>query len=1179
MKVATPTLALLMLIAGLYCGTAMAGVTTREQTVEGHKQLVLENELVRLVVVPDPGGTAISFIDKRTQTNYVAGGDSVLKGRLIWGWKDFYPLAEPEQLGKRVFTLPYIAEFRQGKGYKSIYVSCETEGRRFEREMRLSEASGELATFVKVTNISDQPLPLQCRYHTYSTLDDGNAEHSCILLPGPGGEIRKCFIGSGYNHQFFTNNGFLMAVNYKDRTGLWMTFNRTQTHAQITWTDYNYARKGPTRGRFIAEPLPDAILAEPGESVAYECTFYPFIASDTPQTIPLGLVTDPDAQKRARQFLAQVLPNLNVIGPYTMTPGDPPAGQVVHRDENRFNFSHRRRDRFALRTWGILDAMFNVPGVQDQKIRCRYYAHLFDHVTTSTSVSFRMRMIDASGQIAREQTRQYTIDPAANRVLDVRDDIDMTGLADGEYQFILDGFVEGEKEPVHTYKDHRHLVGQAKPAYEKWFAQLQEAPLVERPFVAALRQIALPASSKGNVNVPIGVEDGSGLSRKAWPVSCGVPFAQGMIAKDAKFELLSPDGKAVPAQVTPMATWLDGSIKWLLVDFPADVPANSHVFYTLRNTTQNQNTFPLLATQSNGQIQVTGNPSTVEAGKLFGLFGPKDLWWEDGDGQKYYFRLQGPEAGMEIQENGINRAVIKATGWYYNEHDRPMCLGELRLEHYRGKPFVKLYHSVTFAGSPWTDTLGSYGVRFQLPDSAFNTATVTLDGRVSSGPGLTLLQTNADYAQLTLDASVTRGARSIGAVRLSKNVSDTVTFYERDFWQMAPKKIQADAASGTVTFSYWPSEAGVMSFLPREDGLIASSSGIEAVAMGMSRTHEIIIDYGESAELPEYEKLFSEPVVAIVPPRYMAGTNAMLHLQPYDPENMPRLEHVISDTIDFYQSQRELFGWYGAWDYGALRNVWRPGEYQWLNFGRYGWILNEQNIVESAWLCYIRSGDRKYLKFARVNTQHLRDVATIRWNPAWPEYVGLSRRHHEQAWTGGGDTGHSMLDPFLDEYYVTGYKPAWDAAKRMAEAMAKTTSGTWRYLSNPVAGLSRMYLDTQNPYYKEQADRIWNTLCFPEKNNWWWLDHGGRMVMWYSQINPQCKDLWLEWAADPKKKNRLNEADILMYQYLQTGDISAAKEAWASVPQSMPYEITQHVLKNLRTWCYIHPLPDQPAKP
>lgn len=1167
----------------LLAGVCRAEVTTREATVEGRRQLILENDRVRLVVLPDPGGTVIEFVNKKTGVNFVAGADKVLAGKLGWGWKDYYWLEALDQLGKSVYSLPYKGEFRTGPGYKAIAVSLDVEGQRFEREMRLPDAGAELTTLSRIRNIGDKPRRLQVRWHTYSQLDDPLAASSCIIAAGPGGEARKLFIGSGWDHQMITSDGYWLAANYKSGQGLWMTFKKEQSAMHITWTDYKQTGKTPARGAFVAEPHPQPVLAQPGESVQYESTFCPFTAEDAPDALPLGVLSDPAEKERARQFLARVKPNLAAIGPYTMTPGEPPGGLNRKPDENRFDFSHRRRDRFALRAWGILDAMMAVPGVQEQTIRCRYYARLFDSQTKPLKVSFRLRVTDPAGTVVREQTKDYTIDPAQNRELDVRDDVPLAGLADGWLRFTLDGFAAGEKDPIHSYTENRRLIGQARPAYEQGLAEKAKGPLVERPFVTALRQVALPKSEKGKVAVPIGVEEGAGLARQGWPVRCGVPFAQGLLPKDSLFALTGMDGKTVPVQVAPMSTWLDGSLKWALVDFSADVPANGHLFYTLTNTAARPAAaaLPPLVTQADGAFNVNGVTYRATDAKLFALFGPEDLWWEDGAGQRYYFRLTGEDAGLTLVENGPLRAVLKAAGWYVNGAGRAVCMGDLRMEYFRFHPFTKFYHTVTYAGDPWKETLGSYGLRVQVPGNGIERATIELDGKAVSGRKLGLVQYSSDRAALTVDGKATTGTHAAGAVILQGKMP--IAFYHRDFWQMAPKKLEADAATGTVTFSYWPVEAGAMSFLPREDGWIPSSSSAEAIAVGMSRTHELIIGMGAGTPVTAFEKSYGEPVVAITPPKYLAATKAMLHLAPYDPERAPVLERVISDTIDFYQSQRELFGWYGEWVYGGIPNLWRQEEYRWLEFGRYAWILNEEDIVDGPWLCYLRSGDRKYLKFAESNTRHLMEVGTIRWNPTWPTYVGLSRRHHECIWLSGGDYGHSMLDPFVDYYHATGYRPAWEAAERMAGGMAKVTSGEWRYISNPTAGLSRMYLETQNPFYKEHADRIWNTLCYPEKNDWWLGDHGDRMVLWYSQLNPQCKELWKAWALNPEKKDsfsnqpRLGGLDVLTALYVETGDAKYAEAVKKALPAKREMTLTQHVLAGLRAWCYTGWALDAPA--
>ncbi len=410
----------------------------------------------------------------------------------------------------------------------------------------------------------------------------------------------------------------------------------------------------------------------------------------------------------------------------------------------------------------------------------------------------------------------------------------------------------------------------------------------------------------------------------------------------------------------------------------------------------------------------------------------------------------------------------------------------------------------------------------------------------------------------------------------------------REFRELCPSQLDVQLGpEAGVRFSYWPASAQDDDLLPREDGWIPSSSSPEAVAVGMSRTHEFVIDQGDSVKPSQYVSAYHEPVVAITPPRYLSSTGAIPFLQPFDHQTQPQIEKHLSQAIDSYLLNQEAWGWYGEWTYGALPNTFRTDLHRWADYGRYAHILNEQDIVWTPWLLYLRSGDRKHLKLARANTRQLMEVSTINWGETWPEWVGMSRRHHECVWLGTGDYGHSMLDPFLEMYHATGYQPAWEAAMRMADGMSKQQDGTWRYLANPIAGLARMYSETQDPFYKEHADRIWTDLCDPDRNRWWSIDHGNRMVLFYAPLNPQVQEIWDSWTSE--HPDRLEGIDVLAAQYYQHGRPGAigeriSKLADGYINQNQRYDrkredalrwsianTTQSTLVNLRELCFVPP--------
>lgn len=1149
---------------------AQAAVTAVEEMLGGKKVMVLENESLRLAVLPNPGGTIVQFINKKSGTDFVAGGARVLAGRLGYGWADWNYLRAVEKASAPFYGLPYTAEFRSGPGYKAIHVFCEQEGIRVEREMRLADEGRALTVLLRNTNTSDKPQMLMYRFHPYTSIGDPKGGGLVVALPGKPGEIRKVSSTGGWSQDrnFYTTDGYWLAANYTTGEGLWMTFRKEQTPTLLAWVD---------RSAFTLEPMPMPVMAQPGESVQYEGAYCPFTAGDRAQDLPLAQIADAAEQERARQFLSQVKPNLGVIGPYTMVRKDDPL------KENRFGYGHARRDRMGIRPWGFVDGLVAIDSLQSTPLRCRYYARMFDSWTEVVTLTFRVCVEDAMGKMVKETRKEFTVDPAKSRELDVRDDPVIADLADGDYTFSVDVLVRGEQGVAHHFADRRRLVGGAWA--EALRASEQEKPLVEPPFVAALRTVEWAAPSRENVRIPLGVEEGGGVARSGWPVRAGVPFPQGVLGKTFSLSVAAPDGRSVPAQFAPMSTWPDGSVKWLLVDFQADVPANGHVFYSLRSLATASPAARPLVTQDGQRFTLDTGVQKLEwtdgpASKVLGVFGPDDLWWDDAKGTRYLFCLKGEDAGTVVEENGPLRAVVKTTGWYYDAQERPVCMGELRLECYRNKRFVRLFHTVMFAGDVWNTQLGSYGIRLDLGANRFDRAAVEMDGRALDGTRLSMCQGNSDLCRVATDgAAPNLGHRSTGGVLLSGR-NERVSIRHLNFWQMAPKALSVDATKGVVTISYWPKEAGALSLLPDEERWVSSSPPAWSAGIGMSRTQEMVIDFDSAQSVTDVARVHGEPVLSIVPPRYLASTRAMLHLSPYDPEHAAGLEKVMSESFDLIPDQQRMFAWYGQWVYGAIPRGWYEAEHRWPDNGRYAWILNEQDIVQTPWLLYMRSGDRKYYTFAEANTRQLMEVGTIRWTRMFPADFGMSRRHHACLWLGGGDSGHSMLDPFMEYYHVTGYRPAWDACKRMAVGMSRVSAGGWRYISNPVAGLARMYIETQDSFYKEHADRIWNTLCYPDKNEWWLGDHGDRMVLWYSQINPQCGDTWKAWTFNPEIKKKtpwggvFSGADVLAALYEQTGDLKYGHAARQTLPRGplarfphMPDH--QGLLSQLRALCYV----------
>jgi len=861
-------------------------------------------------------------------------------------------------------------------------------------------------------------------------------------------------------------------------------------------------------------------------------------------------------------------------------------------EENRFWYSHRRRDRFALRDWGIADALFSMPGVQSLQARARFFAALFPEAKQPVELEYRFFIRNMEGDLVKEEKEKVRLTPEAP-LADLRREWKLETIPDGTYRVGVEIFAPGEAEPIHRVVETRRLV----KAQRDKLAKERMQPKMERPFVTALRHAE--ADLKGGLSIPIGIEEAAGFDRRQTPVYVGVPFAKGAVRPDTPLRLLNAAGQEIGYDRRVGGTWDDGSVRWLLLDFLADVPANGYVFYSLKSGASEVSQEKALLTESAGEIAcheaAGGWKWSRDAGGMLGPVDPAGLWWTAGDGTRYLFRVGEEKSDVKIEYNGAYRAVVRVNGAYFTPgKEKPVAKGRLRFTVHRGERAVDVEHYVTFIGDPWKVKLGSYGIVFPLPSPLAGGVETELDGkRLELGDAFRFDQFRDDQCRVTIENQVTKGSRGSGGFSIPMTAGKR-TILLKDFWRLFPKEVSMSAgANSEIVFTSWPESKGGLSLLPREDGWLPSSSSAEEIAVGMSKSVEYRVVDDAADSLTALAQKLDEPVLAIVPPSYLLETDVMRHLQPSDPERRPELEKAVSDVFDSYLLGQKLWGWYGHWTYGTLPNLWLPLEQRWADFGRYAHLLNELDAVQVPWLAWMRSGDRKYYRFAEANTRQLMEVSTIAWNEVWPEHVGLSRRHHECVWLGTGDYGHSMLDPFLEMYRMTGQEPAWEAALSMASAMARQDSPDqgWRYLSNPLAGLSRMALETQNPEYQKGAERIWKSFCVPDRNEWWATDHGDRAVIYYSQLDPEAMAIWKASALE--KPRWFTGMDAMNTLFLKTGDQRYAKAAVADYRMRLNEQrkgnpdatriglggLTQHILQGVRGMFYVGPSVDAvPAK-
>ena len=85
-----------------------------------------------------------------------------------------------------------------------------------------------------------------------------------------------------------------------------------------------------------------------------------------------------------------------------------------------------------------------------------------------------------------------------------------------------------------------------------------------------------------SAEVRLSVTEPSGVARSSWPVTSGIPLGRGALRDPDRVALFDGQGKPLPLQTEVLTRWPDGSIRWLLLDFPIGLLPNETSVLKLR---------------------------------------------------------------------------------------------------------------------------------------------------------------------------------------------------------------------------------------------------------------------------------------------------------------------------------------------------------------------------------------------------------------------------------------------------------------------------------------------------------------------------------------------------------------------------------------------------------------------
>ena len=388
--------------------------------------------------------------------------------------------------------------------------------------------------------------------------------------------------------------------------------------------------------------------------------------------------------------------------------------------------------------------------------------------------------------------------------------------------------------PVTTiYNNHRLLLSDLQADQTYHFRLLGTTPdgtevvSQEHSFSTVAR--SRPKGSVARGWVPLQVTNQAPVARRRWPVTAGIPFPQGALAVADHTRLEDVSGEEVALQSAVLAEWPDGSVKWLLLDFQADLGAGAGAGseYRLEYGTAvvrrgDLPRTPLQVTDNGSQVTVLTGPLKLLLDRREACF-PARVWIDtngdgrfsaaeeitdpqapgamelvSGDGTSYHSR--GAPYTVEVEECGPLRSVIKVTGQHRAVDGSRLFCYVTRINAYAGKDFVRVLH--TWENDHVADNFTTVRSLMLRTPLRLDGATTTLCGsqgevyRSAAEP--TLEQLDVDGYTVTEGSAVRRCAgRAQGTVDLS-DANRGLTVAVREFWQNYPKSLGIEGRSPVV---------------------------------------------------------------------------------------------------------------------------------------------------------------------------------------------------------------------------------------------------------------------------------------------------------------------------------------------------------------------------------------------
>lgn len=523
-----------------------------------------------------------------------------------------------------------------------------------------------------------------------------------------------------------------------------------------------------------------------------------------------------------------------------------------------------------------------------------------------------------------------------------------------------------------------------------------------------------------------------------FPVTVGIPFAQGRWNGGGHLSLKNADGQSLPVQSEVLAPAPDNQgVRMLGLHFTSPLKKGRNDFtLSIASGAENPDVAPAPFLW---QVQPPGSPGgwwrEILAPDGRPLVGSATLHAVGADG-RVYDSTHDPETSWSLEQDGPLYRVIRISGRLMDAEGHSLLGYVARLHCWAAIPGIKMEISAIN-----TLTEGSVAVRsisWQAEDPAQE---VLIAGQKSE-------RTTDRFASLSLYDPASNNFQTLTSTPTGVTTKDgpAVLSLERqgdgsplilqapESWQRNPSAIAWDR--GKWAAYLWPADRTRGLLLPR----------------GMALTREFWLRESRSGE----PALWETPPVALAAPSWWTANDLVIPLGAANPAQFPLMSRLLAPEVLMERTNEATIkkekGW-GAFDYGDFH-------------GDGGWSNLESFVDWTALLTGLQSGDPSALRMGLTSARHYRDSDMN-------QQTGECYIHNFNHVSGSTDTSHAWPSGVALDYLLTGSKRSKEVLLKHGESLLATdvnyiaTKGL-RSLGRWLANLADVYLVSADPRYPER---------------------------------------------------------------------------------------------------------------